>query len=56
MGSYLLPDTLTAQQQCDVLETVLLGLLEDVPLGVRQRLWFHMMELQCTMGTMTSSG
>jgi hypothetical protein len=32
---------LNAQRYCDILETVLPGLLEDVPLAVRQRLWFR---------------
>jgi hypothetical protein len=41
VGPYLLPDRLTAQRYRDFLETVLLGLLEDVPLAVRQRLWFQ---------------
>jgi hypothetical protein len=35
MGPYLLPDRLTAQRYRDFLETVLPGLLEDVPLAVR---------------------
>jgi hypothetical protein len=38
MGPLLLPDRLTAQQYCDFLETILLGLLEDVPIAVMQRL------------------
>jgi hypothetical protein len=33
---YLLPDRLTAHQHRDFLETVLLVLLEDVPLVMRQ--------------------
>jgi hypothetical protein len=37
MGPYLLPDRLTAQLYHDFLETVTPGLLEDVPLAVRQR-------------------
>jgi hypothetical protein len=41
VGPYLLPDRLTAQRSRDFLETVLPGLLEDVPLAVRQRLWFQ---------------
>jgi hypothetical protein len=41
MGPNLLPDRLTAQRYCDFLETVLPGLLENVPLAVRQRLWFQ---------------
>jgi hypothetical protein len=41
VGPYLLPDRLTAQQYSDILETVLPGLLEDVPLAVRQSLWFQ---------------
>jgi hypothetical protein len=40
MGPYLLLDTLTAQQYRYFLETVLPWLLKDVPLDVRQRLWF----------------
>jgi hypothetical protein len=36
---YLLPDGLTAQRYRDFLETVLPGLLEDVPL--MQRFWFQ---------------
>jgi hypothetical protein len=34
------PDRLAAQQYHDFLGTVLPGLLEDVPLALRQRLWF----------------
>jgi hypothetical protein len=41
VGPYLLLDRLTAQRYRDFLETVLLVLLEDVPLAVRQRLWFQ---------------
>jgi hypothetical protein len=41
VGPYLLPDRLTAQRYHGFLETVLPGLLEDVPLAVRQRLWFQ---------------
>jgi hypothetical protein len=41
VGPYLLPDRLTAQRYRDFLETVLPGLPEDVPLAVRQGLWFH---------------
>jgi hypothetical protein len=41
VGHYLLPDRLTAQRYRDFLETVLPGLLEDVPLAVRQKLWFQ---------------
>jgi hypothetical protein len=37
----LLPDRLTAQGYRDFLEIVLPRLLEDVPLAVRQRLWFQ---------------
>jgi hypothetical protein len=33
---------MTAQRYRDILETVLPGLLEDVPLIVRQRLWFQL--------------
>jgi hypothetical protein len=40
MGPYLLPERLTAQWYHDFLETVLLELLQDVPLAMRQRLWF----------------
>jgi hypothetical protein len=40
MGPYLLPDRLTAQRYRNFLETST-GLLEDVPLAVRQRLWFQ---------------
>jgi hypothetical protein len=36
-----LPARLTAERYCDFLETVLPRLLEEVPLAVRQRLWFH---------------
>jgi hypothetical protein len=32
---------MTAQRYCDFLEIVVLGLLKDVPLAVRQRLWFE---------------
>jgi hypothetical protein len=38
---HLLPDRLTAQRYRDFLETILLGLLADVSLAVRQRLWFQ---------------
>jgi hypothetical protein len=41
VGAILLPDRLTAQRYLDFLETVVPGLLEDVPLVVRQRLWFQ---------------
>jgi hypothetical protein len=41
MDPCLLPDRLSAQQYHDFLETVILGLLEGVPLSVRQRLWFQ---------------
>jgi hypothetical protein len=41
VGPYLLPDRLIAQRYRDFLETVLPGLLENVPLAVRQRLWFQ---------------
>jgi hypothetical protein len=41
VGPYLLPDKLTAQRYRDILETVLPGLFEDVPLAVRQRTWFQ---------------
>jgi hypothetical protein len=37
VGSYLL----TAQGCRDFLETVPLGLLEDLPLDVRERFWFQ---------------
>jgi hypothetical protein len=41
ISPYLLSDSLTAQRYCHYQETVLPGLLEDVPLAVRQRLWFQ---------------
>jgi hypothetical protein len=41
VGPYLLPDRLTTQRYRDFLETVVPGLLEDVPLAVTQRLWFQ---------------
>jgi hypothetical protein len=41
MGACLLSDSLTAQWYCDFLDTVLPGLLEGMPLAVRQRLWFQ---------------
>jgi hypothetical protein len=41
VGPYLPPDRLTAQLYRGFLETVLPGLLEDVPLAVRQRLLFQ---------------
>jgi hypothetical protein len=51
VGSCLLPDRLTAQRYLHVLETVLPGMLEDVPSSVRQRLYgFSTMELQRSMG------
>jgi hypothetical protein len=40
VGTCLLSDRLTAQRYHDFLETVLLGLHEDVSLAVRLRLWF----------------
>jgi hypothetical protein len=51
VGPYLLPERLTAQRYRDILETVLPGLLEDVPLSVRQGLWF-----QRAVGKMSDSG
>jgi hypothetical protein len=59
VGPYLLFYRLTAQRYCDFLAAVLSGLLEDVPLGVRQRLrgcGFRTKELQRTMGKMPDSG
>jgi hypothetical protein len=41
MGAHLLPDGLTTQRYLDFLETALPGLHEDVPLAVRQMLWFQ---------------
>jgi hypothetical protein len=41
VGPCLLSERLTAQRYREFLETVLPGLLEDVPLAVRQRLWFQ---------------
>jgi hypothetical protein len=41
VGSHLLLDRLTVQQCRGFMETILPGLLEDVHLAVRQRLWFH---------------
>jgi hypothetical protein len=41
VGPCLLPDRLTAQRYRDFLGTVLPELLEDVPLAVRQMLWFQ---------------
>jgi hypothetical protein len=41
VGPYLLPERLTAQRYRDFLETVLPGLLEDVPLAVKHWLWFQ---------------
>jgi hypothetical protein len=43
VGTYLLPERLTAQRYCRLLTTVLLRLLEDTPAPVRQRLWFRYM-------------
>jgi hypothetical protein len=40
MGPYLLPDRLSVPRYRDFLETALLGLLEDLPLALKQRLWF----------------
>jgi hypothetical protein len=56
MGPYLLPDRLTAQRHHDFLETVLPGLLEDVPLAVRQRLWFQHDGAPAHYGKMSGSG
>jgi hypothetical protein len=56
VGPYLPHDRLTAQRYCDFLETVLPGLLVDVPLAVRQKLWFQHDELQRTVGKMSGSG
>jgi hypothetical protein len=56
VGLYLLPDRLTAQRYRDFLETLLPGLLEDVPLAVRQHLRFQHDELQRTMGKISGSG
>jgi hypothetical protein len=41
VGPYLLRDKLIAQRCSGFLETVLPGLLEDVPVAVRQRLLFQ---------------
>jgi hypothetical protein len=41
VGSYLLPDRLTAQRYLDFLENIVPGLLQDVLLAMRQRLWFQ---------------
>jgi hypothetical protein len=41
MGPYLLPYWLNAQHYCVFLQTVLPGLLEDVPQPVQQGLWFQ---------------
>jgi hypothetical protein len=41
MDPYLLPDRRSAQRHRDLRETVLLGLLQDVLLVVRQKLWFR---------------
>jgi hypothetical protein len=41
VGPYLLPEGLTTQRYLEFLETRLQGLLEDVPLAVRQRLWLQ---------------
>jgi hypothetical protein len=41
MGTCLLTDRLSAQWYHDFHEIVLLGMLEDVPLALRQRLWFQ---------------
>jgi hypothetical protein len=51
-----LPDRLTAQRYCDFLNTVLLGLLEDVPLAVRQRLRFSTTDLKRTLHNIFGSG
>jgi hypothetical protein len=40
LGSYVLSERPTTQRYRDFLETLLPGLLEDVPLAVRRRLWF----------------
>jgi hypothetical protein len=41
VGRCLLADRLTAQRYLDFLATLLPWLLEDVPLSVKQRLWFQ---------------
>lgn len=41
MDPLLLLVRLTAEQYCDFLETVLLVLHGDMPLALRQSLWFH---------------
>jgi hypothetical protein len=41
VGPHLLSGMLTAQQYRNYRETVLPGLLENMPLAVRQRLWFQ---------------
>jgi hypothetical protein len=38
---YLLHDRFTAQQYRDFLKSILLGLLEDVPPAVKQKVWFQ---------------
>jgi hypothetical protein len=56
VGPYLLSDLLTAQRYRDFLETVLPGLLEDVPLAVRQRLWFQHEGAPARYGETSGSG
>jgi hypothetical protein len=41
VGPYLLPDRLPVERYRDFLETVLPGLHENVPLAVKQKLWFQ---------------
>jgi hypothetical protein len=41
VNHHLLLDRLEAQRYCDFLETIPPRPLEDVPLAVRQRLWFQ---------------
>jgi hypothetical protein len=41
MGTYLVPEKLSAPRHRDFLQNVLPGLLEVVALAARQRLWFQ---------------
>jgi hypothetical protein len=55
VSPYLLPDRLTVQRYRHFLDTVLLSLLADVPIAVRQCLWFqHFTSLTLAQQSLTT--
>jgi hypothetical protein len=55
VGPCLLPDRPTAQRYNDFLRAVQPGLVEDVPLAVRQKLWFQHNGAPGTVGKLCST-